>query len=357
MSLTKPVVLPLVERYRLEMARYEKTAALVAEAIRAELRGSAIRRYLLSFRAKHPDDLEEKLLRKGGKYDLAALRENLNSQVTDLAGCRVLVYDRRHEDEVANVLRRRFKIPDRPNSDERVSKSGGYDAYHLLVLAPDGPENTSTEGAMCEIQITNVAQHVFNEIEHDVSYKDVVSGDEKRVLAGLLSAGRASAMLAEEVFRTNAGALADEKSVADAEALRYALERLTGRALRGREFRRLFELLEPIIQPLSATALAQLGPVPEIMREGRERLDAANDPDHDDVVDYAIGLSFRYPDTVGRPFVDAVGRWVGAPTSLKLTLEAMAPSLPPPPTPSAPPAAAPPAAPTSTPAAQGEPNA
>src|SRR5882724_10665476 len=62
--LTEPQVEKLVQRYLLEMARYERTAAAVAERLRRELRAEAQLRYLLAFRAKHPEDLRGKLLRK-----------------------------------------------------------------------------------------------------------------------------------------------------------------------------------------------------------------------------------------------------------------------------------------------------
>jgi hypothetical protein len=63
-ELTEPQIEQLVQRYHMEMARYEKTASAVADRIRRELRAEARFRYLLSFRAKHPEDLRGKLRRK-----------------------------------------------------------------------------------------------------------------------------------------------------------------------------------------------------------------------------------------------------------------------------------------------------
>src|SRR5437868_7001594 len=88
------------------MARFSKAAQFVAERLRRELRAAAVRRYLLSFRAKHPDDFAGKLRRKRSKYSYAALSADLNSVLTDLAGCRIIVYhatDVRRVVEVAKV--------------------------------------------------------------------------------------------------------------------------------------------------------------------------------------------------------------------------------------------------------------
>lgn len=80
--LTEPEIERLVLQYTREMARYEKAAEIVANRLRRELRAEARLRHLISFRAKHPDDLHEKLRRKAmdprySNYD--DLRENLNS--------------------------------------------------------------------------------------------------------------------------------------------------------------------------------------------------------------------------------------------------------------------------------------
>ncbi|HRI66867.1 MAG TPA: hypothetical protein PK156_21620, partial [Polyangium sp.] len=58
-ELTEPQIERLVLQYTREMARYEKAAEIVANRLRRELRAEARLRHLISFRAKHPDDLHE----------------------------------------------------------------------------------------------------------------------------------------------------------------------------------------------------------------------------------------------------------------------------------------------------------
>jgi len=121
--LTEPQVEKLVQRYLLEMARYERTAAVVAERLRRELRAEAQLRYLLAFRAKHPEDLRVKLLRKAkegkAEYSYDRLNEGLNDVVTDLAGCRVIVYSPPDRLRVSTLVRRIFRRPDRSDADAR----------------------------------------------------------------------------------------------------------------------------------------------------------------------------------------------------------------------------------------------
>jgi ppGpp synthetase/RelA/SpoT-type nucleotidyltranferase len=44
-------------------------------------------------------------------------------------------------------------------------------ATHVLIEIGDEEERLSLRGTICEIQITSLASHVFNELEHDIGYK------------------------------------------------------------------------------------------------------------------------------------------------------------------------------------------
>src|SRR5258708_17372780 len=83
----------LVQSYIHQMALFEEAALLIEQRLRSELRANAVRA-LLSSRAKHPEDLRAKLQRKRAdpRYAASALHERMDFVVTDLAGCRALVY-------------------------------------------------------------------------------------------------------------------------------------------------------------------------------------------------------------------------------------------------------------------------
>lgn len=94
-ALTDPEIESLVAQHWHELARFEKTATFVAEEISRRAREEALR-HLLSFRAKHPDDLRGKLARKRDddeRYAFANLRRDLCAVVTDLAVCRLVAYN------------------------------------------------------------------------------------------------------------------------------------------------------------------------------------------------------------------------------------------------------------------------
>src|SRR5262245_4019302 len=127
-TLTEPQIDAIVRRYIREMARFEKTAAVVADRLRRELRAEGHLRYLLSFRAKHPDDLRQKLPDKAGKpeYAFEALSNEIGEVVTDLAGCRVVVYSVPDEGLVAALVRRVFVLPVRDDaSPAPIRRAGG----------------------------------------------------------------------------------------------------------------------------------------------------------------------------------------------------------------------------------------
>lgn len=197
-KLLEPEIETITNQYIREMARYEKAAATVAERLRRELRAEARLRHLISFRAKHPDDLREKLRRKRDdpRYTFEHLRNDLNSVVTDLAGCRVVVYIPDDEQRVIALVDRVFRSPERSDArPEPYHKDSGYRATHRLVLASESVDDLSIQGALCEIQVTTLAAHLFNELEHDVTYKDhgqKPSAEEQRILEEILWATKLS---------------------------------------------------------------------------------------------------------------------------------------------------------------------
>lgn len=112
-----------------------------------------------------PADLEpirQQLL--GGAANVAELDADLNSVVTDLAGVRVIVYD----DDEAEQVTKLIKDTWREYRDEPINRR--YKARHLTVVVADG-ESHAINGARCEIQLTSLAAHAFNELEHDIGYK------------------------------------------------------------------------------------------------------------------------------------------------------------------------------------------
>jgi ppGpp synthetase/RelA/SpoT-type nucleotidyltranferase len=193
-SLTEAQIEQVVQRYKLEMARYDGAARFVEHRLRRELREAAIPA-LLSSRAKHPADVLEKLRRRAedGRYRHEALLANMNHVMTDVAGCRLIVYDPRQESAAADLVQRTFALWQGARSHEVLDKDSGYRATHLLVVL-DAPEvDLALLSTVCEVQVTSIACHVFNELSHDIDYKrrDVLPGGEvQRRLRHVLNATR-----------------------------------------------------------------------------------------------------------------------------------------------------------------------
>src|SRR5215510_13809123 len=162
--LSTPQIERLVARYRFEYARYEATARSVEDKLRKILETARVKA-LVASRAKDPKSLEKKLKRKQSKYEFANLEVDLGSVVTDLAGVRVILYDDQDADQVAKLIKDAWKGCADEIHDTR------YKARHLTVAVAE-PELRSIDGARCEIQLTSLAAHAFNELEHDIGYKD-----------------------------------------------------------------------------------------------------------------------------------------------------------------------------------------
>jgi ppGpp synthetase/RelA/SpoT-type nucleotidyltranferase len=167
--LTTPQIERLVARYRLEYARYEAAARGVESKLRSMLDAARVKA-LISSRAKDPKSLNKKLEKKGKieqkrKYEFAELEADLGAVVTDLAGVRVILYDDQEGEQVAVLIKQAW-----PECTDEAH-AGPYQARHLTVVVAE-QESRSIAGARCEIQLTSLASHAFNELEHDIGYKD-----------------------------------------------------------------------------------------------------------------------------------------------------------------------------------------
>jgi len=297
-SLTDPEIDRIITDYQPRMARYEEAAVLIEGRLRRELRAHAIRA-VLSSRAKHPEDLREKLTRKrlDERFSYANLSRSLETVVTDLAGCRVLVYRLEDQTKTVELLRRTFAIAPLDNAVEHHDKLSGYRAHHVLLRLSEDEERIALRGAVCEVQIVAFGAHVFNELEHDIGYKDKhcpPTNAEKEILDDLRCAARLLDRAAERLMVERGEAVARQtRMLTSAEDLQLVLERAAGRKLQG-EFDRLFRFLNTVLEPLTAASVASLGDIDALLKQGAERAAAARLGAVDDVVSIALALIDRF---------------------------------------------------------------
>jgi GTP pyrophosphokinase len=125
----------------------------------------------LSYQSVQTRVKSEKKLR--GKYSDPEKDYKKLSDITDLAGLRVITYYEDDIDRVARVIEREFEIDKRNSIDKRNTEPDrfGYSAVnyvcsHLKRRTTD-VEYKKFEGICCEIQVTSILRHAWSEMEHE----------------------------------------------------------------------------------------------------------------------------------------------------------------------------------------------
>ncbi|HEX3174782.1 MAG TPA: hypothetical protein VHQ43_11265 [Solirubrobacterales bacterium] len=101
------------------------------------------------------------------------------TEITDLAGARVITFLLDTVDQVNEIVEREFDVV------EKSTKSGlheegerlGYQSVHFLVKFSEArrslPEYARFKELITEVQVRTILQHAWAEIEHDIQYKAV----------------------------------------------------------------------------------------------------------------------------------------------------------------------------------------
>ena len=310
--LTDGEIEALVARYREAMPRYEDAAALIESRLKRALRAEAIKA-VLSARAKHPDDVRNKLERLRDRNDPRAtfddLSTALNRALTDLAGARVIVYHPGDEAVVFDLVQRTFTVANLPGALE--VKRDIYRASHVLVELDASFERASLRGTVVEVQIVAIANHAFNEVEHGIRYKDHGHPPTAEVLACVEDVEHGSRLLDRSIGRLldlrHTTQQEAQRVLEEPEELRHALEALLGRPMSG-DFTRLLRLIAAVAAPITVTALRDLGEPTDLIERGRTQTQST-----DDVVAYALGLLPDFP----HEFKRTARSWRGPTTELK----------------------------------------
>lgn len=246
-------------------ARYEAQRHLFADLAHAAERfvANALARpqirHMVASRAKSPDSLERKLWKRRERWTEEHFRDSLSPPLRDLAGARVLLYLPQDlgptvESLVQGVgaFGRLWSAP--VQFDER-NRPNGYRAVHLHIARADGP----LSGVPCEIQVCTLAAHLWNELEHDIVYKqhdECADAAQKELLFSLHGTLDLSETLAKRLTEHTARRILEsEEPIAGPEELRRYLEAREGhRVLRG-DFTALFELLDGLVRPVTPRTL------------------------------------------------------------------------------------------------------
>ena len=174
-------------QYNKEFDFYSAASQLAAQLIETQLINRGIRA-IVSFRAKNPSRLHDKLLKRMAEedktYDTIG---DIYEDIVDLSGVRVALYFNSELDEIDQIIHELFEVKKKkefPIAEDSI----GYKAIHYRGCLK---ENVLTEQqkrysqANVEVQIASLLMHAWAEVEHDIIYKPLqgkVSKEEKEAL-------------------------------------------------------------------------------------------------------------------------------------------------------------------------------
>ncbi len=148
-------------------------AAILTAAISAE--DDSYRLQQVMARAKQPDSLRRKLEQRG-----IAETTTLETEIKDLAGCRIIFYTNDDVTRFVNsgIIQQNFEVLDvkihHPRRDVEDATELYTSNHYLVALSPSRlalPEYARFAGMRCEIQIQTVLHHAWAEMAHDTIYK------------------------------------------------------------------------------------------------------------------------------------------------------------------------------------------
>lgn len=161
----------LLKQYDDQKRLYQSFVAEMEHQIKSILQANQITCNAIASRLKSRESLAEKIDRKQAKYKGI-------SDITDIAGVRIITYYSEDVDRIAKIIENEFDVDYDNSIDKREAMEPdrfGYCSVHYVVkMSADRIrlcEYRAFEGMKCEIQIRSVLQHAWAEIEHDIGYK------------------------------------------------------------------------------------------------------------------------------------------------------------------------------------------
>jgi len=157
----------LIRDFLTRRVDYEQLASEVAYILKTRVGKAGIRYASITYRTKTLESFLEKLERK--KY------EEPITQVTDLAGARIVCLYPGDLPKIESIIREEFDVIEKIDKiAEHEADRFGYDAVHFLVkLGPKscGARYDDLKGLICEIQTRTVLQDAWAIIDHHLFYK------------------------------------------------------------------------------------------------------------------------------------------------------------------------------------------
>lgn len=167
-----------VEQYRPVRGTYEAFANVVRDILLVAI-PKEVQLHSVQCRAKALDSFGDKACRPSDQdRNIPQYPEPL-SQITDLAGVRVIVFFPKTLDTVNQIINDEFNVVEKTDKSEELIASDkfGYQSIHYLVKLKSTrtslPEYGRYQELTAEIQVRTILQHAWAEMEHDIQYKSV----------------------------------------------------------------------------------------------------------------------------------------------------------------------------------------
>jgi len=207
-----------LQRYAKEYDFYNELAHQVAMICETIIQRSGIRA-IVTYRAKKPESLKEKLLKRNAVKKYQTI-DQIYKDIVDLSGVRIAIYFPGDREEIGRLIESEFiteKVKRFPNTEQNQQadnpfkrRFSGYDAIHYRVRIKEGKleeANKRFSQAQVEIQIASALMHAWAEVEHDLAYKPKIgrlSEEEYEILDelnGLVLSGEIALERLQKAFK------------------------------------------------------------------------------------------------------------------------------------------------------------
>ncbi len=168
-----------VEQYQTVRRRYVEYSDSIKDIIKKALAHSQIKVASVEARAKSITSYGRKASEPSDTDPSQPKYPNPMSQITDLAGVRIITFFPNTVSEVDGVIDDEFVVLERIDKATRLLEEErfGYQSVHYLVkLKPNRTslaEYRNFADLVAEVQVRTILQHAWAEIEHDIQYKSV----------------------------------------------------------------------------------------------------------------------------------------------------------------------------------------
>ena len=171
--------LKAIEAYQKVRPLYKEYADVIRNILSEAFKTQSIKIHSIEARAKTTDSFGEKASRPSPDDPNKPNYPHPLSDITDLAGVRVIVFLQRTLDIVDRLIQAQFDVIEKSDKALLLIKEEklGYASIHYLVRLKENRINlleySRFKNLVAEIQLRTILQHAWAEIEHDIQYKAV----------------------------------------------------------------------------------------------------------------------------------------------------------------------------------------